>query len=707
MSPSATEVSGNQRLGRLLSPRSIAIVGASDSSAFARHSRRSFASDADIYLVNPRYDEVFDRPTVPSLSAIGAPVDAVFSLMSAERTVELAQEAVDNGAGGLVTIAGGFSEAGTSGHALQQAMATIARDAGMPVVGPNGVGFINVPRQIELSFLEEFARRPGHTSLVAHSGSVLEAFAASADRAGGVGLNLMISAGNEAVTDLADYVSFLAEDSSTRVIVLAVESIRRPVEFFAAVRSAHEAGKPVVAMKIGRSDRSTRMAKSHTGTLTGDPWVYDVAFEQAGIIQARDVDELVDRVQFLDQLPPERWSAVRGLAILTATGGFASLAADLAVEESVDVPEVDRLKPWIGETIPGAEIPNPLDATGFAFQQRHIWDSIIDTYSAAPEFDALVFLSQFAEWDADVRPLAEQFAAAAEQSPHPFVVSPLAGVPGRWVDEYRSDRVAVGSGLRGCLRGFNTMARFVRRSPDQRVNDPASIEEIPRPDDAPLEVAEGAMLPFATSMQLLVDAGITVAPFAVFDVEDHVTAPSFAGPYVVKLADVAHRTEIGAVRIGVTASNLEVVVAELRALAEEQGVAGAVAVQQRMEVLGEAFVGVRGNSELGPVVAFGIGGTLVEMIRRMSGRLAPFDGSVAESMISEFADLHFFEGFRGGPSWDRDELIRTLVRCGHLAAGARHWMSSLDVNPLVLTPNGVVAVDALCLVEPSRLPKDI
>jgi len=268
------------------------------------------------------------------------------------------------GAGGVITVAGGFSEDGSDGTVLQERLRAAAWAANMPVIGPNGVRYINVPKKLDLTLLPHFSLRPGGVSMIAHSGATIEAMAAAAWRAGGGGFNLMISAGNEPVTDMTGYLECLVDDPATEIICLVVEKIKRPDAFFAAAR-ARAAGKPIVAIKLARTERTQRMARSHNGTLTGDAWVYEQAFRQAGILTAEEIDELADRVQFLEQLPRSQWSPVRGLFVFTGTGGFAAMAGDLAEAEGVDIPEVPRLSEFIGSVVPGTTVPNPLDATGF------------------------------------------------------------------------------------------------------------------------------------------------------------------------------------------------------------------------------------------------------------------------------------------------------------------------------------------------------
>ncbi len=681
----------------------MAVVGATDTSTLSETVASIFDREVDAYVVNPKYETVFGRNTYPSLTDIGRPVDAVFSLLSASGTVTLAEEVADTGSGGLIVVASGFAEVGGEGTRLQERLQRAAIRGNFPVVGPNGVGYLDVNRGHELTFLPRFERRAGGVSVVAHSGALLEALAASSNRVGGVGFNLMISAGNEAVTDMADYLEYLVEDESTRVIALALEKIRRPEAFFAAAAKALQAGKPIVALKLGRTERGRVMTQSHTGTVIGDAWVYDVAFRQARIDVALEVDELADRLQFLDQLPTAKWTALRGLGVLTGTGGFATMTADISHEESIDVPEIPELTSWVQGLIPSLLCSNPLDATGVILSNLDIWDQIVTTYASRPELDALIFLSQFGSWDTRNRRFSDRFAAAAAGSSKPFLLSPLAGQAGAWLEEYRQDfGIAVGNGLRGSLRGLQTMSRFMRSRRDAAVNAPDSAPPVERPP-GPTVMSDGEqMLTFADSMKLLADAGIPIAPFEVLNPDDD-PSTSLAGPLVVKLGDVAHRTEHGAVLFGVDVTTLPEAVSALRRIAAADGLPATVVVQPELSSHGEVFIGLTGASELGPVVAFGLGGVFVEVLHRVSGRLAPFLQRDAEEMIAEFDDLAVADGFRGSRPWNRSQLVDLLVSAGQLAAGGRDWIQSLDVNPLVQTDDGFVAVDCVCFVTKAPL----
>ena len=704
MRPSMTEA--RSPLARLLCPSTIAFVGLSDNSHFCRTIQPTFASDAEIFMVNPRYDTVLGRPTVPSLTELGRPVDAVLSCMSAERTTELVEEAAGLDVGGIVLIANGFAEIGGAGEALQARLRAAALTAGVAAMGPNGLGFVNVPHRVSLTIASHHKRRPGGISIVSHSGAMLSGAAMAAWSYPDSGLNVLVSAGNEAVTDLADYVDYFVTDPDTTAIGLILEKIRRPAEFFAAVDRATAAGKPIVALKLARTEQAQQMAASHTGALTGDAWVYDAALRQAGVALAYDVEELIDRLALFDQLPPQRWTAVSSLGVVARTGGFASLCADLAAAEGVPLAPLENYKPWLAERVPGVTVPNPLDAGSFG---AATWPEIIHKYVADPDLDAIFMIQPTSDEDVVYRdgvavsPVVD-YAEAAAQVAKPCVIANCSGVPGDWIEGHLRGALVRGRGLRPSLRGLATMGAFVRHRAAQRAPAVAGAP-IPRPGGAPVRQPEGLMLPFGATMTLLAEHGIPVAPYHLAEAEaagPGQLQPPFPGPYVVKLADVAHRTEHDAVRLRVEADGLAAAVAEMRAIAARDNLAPAVVIQPMLGARGEALLGIQGESELGPLVVLGLGGIFVEVLNRVGGRMAPFDTAAARELIEEFADLKVMHGFRGRPGWDLDALAGILVAAGQLAARGREWIATLDINPLSYGPDGFHAVDALLLLREPR-----
>lgn len=687
-------------LHRVAHPRSIAIVGVSEQSAYAAGARATLKeSSAELFFVHPKADEVFGHPVYRSLSEIGKPIDVVFSATSAKPLVQIAVEGAELGIGGIVTLAAGFAEIGGEGVELNRQLVAAARAGGFPVVGPNGVGMINVNEGNWLTMLPRWPARAGGISAVTHSGGTIEALGSSAARPGGPGFNIMFSAGNEPVADMADYTHFLAEDPLTKVIVLVVEKIRRPEEFFAAASLALRNDKAIIAVKLGRSARAQRLAASHTGSIVGDTWTYDVAFRQAGIQFAGDIDEAIDRAQFLERVPTQRWIPVKGLVVLTATGGFAQMAADLAEVEKVDVPELAQLEPFVKENIPGGDAANPLDTTVFGLMQPGLWETILRTYEADDEVDAIVFPNQFADWDADAGPIpAGVVAEVAATSDKVFALAPVAGRPGEWLEQFESGNVVVTNGPRGFMRGMHTMGAFVRTRKDMEVAAASSIARTDAPAGPRFSVAEGTMLGFGATMELLESSGFAVAPYQIVGSAEEAN-PGFAGPYVVKLADVAHRTEHDAVRVGVAREGIAAAIAELQAIAAADGLPATIAIQAMVKGHGEAFIGITGSSELGPVVVFGLGGVFVEVFKRVGGRIAPFTEQDAVELIAEFDDLGVMDGHRGKAAWDRASIVAALLAASRLAASGREWIDSIDINPLIVTSDGLVAVDGLALLR--------
>lgn len=701
--PRDVSTTGVKRLRRMLDPTTVAIVGARDDIRMGENWRGTLDGSARVVLVNPHRSTVFGRPTVPSLSAIGHPVDAVFCLLNAEAAVAVAEEAVTCGAGGLVLIAAGFAEVGDRGRALQDRLADAAAQGGFPVVGPNGAGYIRVPRSLDLTMLARFGRRPGGASLIAHSGGLVQAFAAAADRAGGLGLNLLISAGNEAVTDMADYLEYLVSDDDTRVILLALETLRRPNEFFDAARRAHEAGKPIIAVKIGRHARSARMAASHTGVLTTDHRMYDIALRQANIQIALDVEDLVDRAQFLEQFPRQKWSQVAGLAVMAGSGGMAALGADLAAEEGILTPEMPRLDRWIGSIISGAKIANPFDSRGMA--RDEVFRAVYKEFASAPEIDSAVFLGQFADCDEQgATTRAEQVVTSRLPEEKTVIISPFGGLAGRWLDEYRKYGVGIGNGARGVMRGLAAMRGFMLSDPHSFVR---AADTVPRVKfgERPTAMSEmGRILTFDATMALLESCGIAVAPYCIVSSDEVIRPPLFNGPYVVKLADVAHRVAVDAVRMPVDDHGLTTAIADLRHLATERRLTATVVIQPLIRGSDELFLGADATSPLGPAVLFGRGGSSVETLPMLGGRRAPFDAHIAETLLAEF-DGAPFDHWSRTPRVDVMRNLRdALVSVGQLIAGARDWLSSLDVNPMIATSTGYVAVDGLAIVNRNGEP---
>jgi acyl-CoA synthetase (NDP forming) len=703
MTAAATAVSPaaavSSQLERLFRPRSVAVVGASEKRARSNHAVSSLlAADTELFLVNPNQSISHGRATVPNLTAIGKPVDAVFVMVSAATAVEVVREAARLGAGGAIVNAGGFREAGPEGAARERALIDAAQ--GMPVLGPNCNGYIDARRSVRLSGAPPLPIRAGTVGLVTHSGALIGSVGlAGFER--GVGFSHLISTGNEASVDIADCLEFLVDDPHTRAICLIVETVRRPREFFAAASRARESNKPIVALKLGRSERARAIASSHTGAIAGDDWVYDVAFRQHGIAIAHDLTELVDRVVLFDQLPPEKWSPLKGLAIISPSGGGAGMASDMCARMGVPLPDLPEVAGEMRRLVPGTEVANPVDLTGFVVGNRELAERVLALYAGSPDTDTLLlqwFLNDGGlEMGEAFLPVFERLAG---QSSKTFVIGSLEdGSLGPWAGSLPAKGIGATRGLPASLRALQTMGDFVAGRGRRREAVP-QVQAAP-PPSAVVSTDAGPILPFAAAMTLLADAGIAIAPYHILRGADPVgeLPPDLPEPFVVKLADVPHRTDIGAVRLNVTRADLGRVVADLAELAASHNLPGSIVVQAQLRVEGEAFAGIKVDSGLGPVVLCGAGGIFVEQQRRVAGAMAPLGAADASDMFDTLGALGVFKPLRGRAPWDRAQLADIALRLGRLAIGSQGWMSSLDINPLVWTGTEFVAVDALCVCK--------
>jgi acyl-CoA synthetase (NDP forming) len=572
----------------------------------------------------------------------------------------------------------------------------VAGEAGLAVIGPNCSGFKNVPLGVNLFTGGRLDLSPGGVSVVSQSGFLTRsALAAAQQRQLGVAIG--VSSGNEAVCDLADHVDALVDDANTTVICLVVEKIRRPAAFFAAVARARAAGKPVLALKVGRGDRARRIIQSHTGAIADESWIYDVAFREHGVVAARDVDDLLDSAQLLAQLPRDRHRAIRRIGMITTSGGVAALATDLAEDEGADLPPLDELEAWVRERVPGDTV-NPLDLTGFVMSQPEVMQDLFARYAGA--VDAVVLAWWLGEGDEGwSRTLIEPFANAAAKADVPFVVSPVeATAIGSWVEPWRERGLVFTRGVQSLYRAARAMDVFVSSVPRA-----VALDSAPDAGSPPPLVASdaGRIVGFDDAMRLLSEAGVPVAPYVVLGEGDvDVDALSDLGSrLVVKLANVPHRTELGAVAVDIAPGEVAATVARLADIARANGVGPTIVVQRMVAGHGEAFAGLQSGTDLGPLVLFGLGGVLVEVTARVAGRFLPVDRAAVQALVDEVAGPDAFAGLRGQRPWPVEPLVDVVLALSELWRRNGAWLASADINPLIVTDDGAVAVDALLVAR--------
>jgi acyl-CoA synthetase (NDP forming) len=686
---------GLPSLERMLRPKSLAVVGASESNPFlGRLLDNADAANLDLILVHPRA-EVFGRPTIGSLLDIGRPVDAIFSLVGADNAVRVVEEAAQIGAGGVILTAAGFGEAGAAGVAREQRVRDIARDTGLAICGANCLGVYNVVDSIHMYIGAERSVRPGHVALISQSGGLYTTLQLAAQERQ-IGFSQLISTGNETATDLVDFLEFLIDDPHTSAVAMIIEQIRRPQEFLAAARRAADAGMFLTAVKLGRSPGGQRAAVSHTGALMTDASDYDIALRQAGVAVANGLDELLGLVQMFSHLPPRKWSPANKVAVLTASGGAAALVADTFDDLGIPLVQDDELTAHAAAKIPGTLSANPLDITGVFYNEK-AFEELLQLFIDSPTYDTIMVVSYLQEgMQAFSRPLLEPLRKVAASTDKRLVAVSVAETAiAPWAAELLDSGVALGSGIRATANSLAAMTRLVERAAPVEYQ---AIESRQRPHPTETYVFDGTeMLTFEAGMALLADFGIPVAPHDAWQSDSNQAEK--AGRFVVKLADIPHRTEVGAVRVGQQWGQIEETVGLLQKIASDIGATPTVVVQPMVEIEHEIFIGVQGKSAFGPVVIVGIGGVTVEVLRDISSRIAPFDIHEAHQMLSELRATKLLDAFRGRPGVDRERLAELLVKVGNLAVASAPWLESLDINPLISNRDGFVAVDVSVVLE--------
>jgi acyl-CoA synthetase (NDP forming) len=618
--------------------------------------------------------------------------------------VEVVADAARLGIGGVVVFAAGFDHPNPElNGALRQAAA-----GRVAVLGPNCNGLINVRNSTFMTAAPLRMCPVGGIGFVAHSGGFLLSMVNGA-RARKIGLSHLITCGNELVTDMVDYFEVLIDDPDTRVIALALETIRRPREFFAAAKRARQAGKPVIALKLGKGARAREIARSHTGAIAGEPWVYEAAFRQAGVVSARDFPDLLDRVALFDQLSVDRWTAVKGLAVLSTSGGMSELASDICEAEAMDLPKLESVRGDIAVVLqdaggfqPSNIVMNPIDLGGSVTFMPGLIGRAVSHYASAPEVDAVMFVhvldSPGEQMGRDLLP--ELIEGTRKNRKLTVLASVEDGEVAAWAEDCRDQGIAVGRGIRAAIRGLKAMDDFMRGAKRVATINEAAVPPFACPVGELVATTAGSILPFDSAMALLKQFEIPTVPYRIVRPHDTLSAAEipFSAPFTVKLANIPHRTEYGAVDLSINGSDLPRSIERLRALGFSLGAPADVIVQPRIVFDSEVFFGVQSNADLGPMVFCGIGGTFMELLGEVTARLAPFGPEQAAEMIGELnpAVLH---GFRGARPWNIEQLSSIAVGLSRLAIACRGWLLSLDINPLVYGQDGFVAVDALSIVR--------
>lgn len=684
----------------LFAPKSIAIVGASSTPGKVGAVPLSFLQNEKfagaIYPVNTRGEkEIAGLRAYSSIRDIDGPIDMAIMAMPAAHAPAALADCVAKGVRAAVMFTSGFAELGADGARIQAKMAEDARRGGVRLLGPNCLGIANYTDRMFASFSPVFAKSPGaagHLALVSQSGA-FGGYAATAAQDLGVALSYWVTTGNEADVDLADGLAFLAQDPQTRVILAYMEGCRNGPKLCAALEMCREQRKPVVMLKVGRTEVGAQAASSHTASLAGADNIYGAIFRQYDVYRAETIDEWFDIGRATAN---GRYSKSAKTALITVSGGVGVFMADEAIDRDLDVaPLGDEAQAEIRKLVPFAGTRNPVDVTGQVVADVDLFEAAVDTVAAHDYSNLIAFHGAIGRSPAAGKKLLSAWSNFSDR--HPDRIVAISGASTRELDE------AYGS--KGCLT-FQDPGRAVRavaalnrlREAFDRPRQPVAVQ-------MPRQCLPERTLSEMESLDILDAAGITTVPRRIVRSADHAAeaARELGYPVVLKIVspEILHKSDIGGVALSLSDDG------QVRA-AFDRIMANAATAMPTAKLEGcliapmirdgvETILGVQMDSVFGPMVMFGLGGVMVEVLQDVSFRAAPFDECEAMRMISETKASLVLKGVRGAPPGDIGALAQALSRLSVFASVHRDQIQSIDINPLVVkrAGEGVVALDAL------------
>jgi acyl-CoA synthetase (NDP forming) len=699
-------------LQRLIRPSSIAIVGASprplSSGSITLNNLINAGYEGRLYAVNPKYEEILGVKCYRSINELPEAVDSAILCVPAISISHVLEEAGNAGVRSAIVYASGFAEADEKGHIYQSEIHDIATSFGMPICGPNCLGIVNLrDRYYGFGTSVSAALPCGRVSAVCQSGSIGIALLNSGR---GIGFNYLVSSGNEAVITVEDYLEFFAEDDATDVILAFVEGFRNIAKLREVASLALECDKPIIVIKVGRSAVARRAALAHTGSLAGSDAVHDAFFKQAGIIRATDLDEALETTALLLRSPRPKGGRIGVIAI---SGGEVGLLADLSDEIGLQFATIsDDTVMSIREVVPPfIDVGNPLDA-GWVGDEGQTYAACLERMGGDPQVD-IVAVCQDApigfgpDLAGEYEPLAQAVVKAAGKLNKPIIL--FSNISGGFQPNLRK---ILDEGGIPTLQGTSESLRAIRHLIDfasyrKGLRTQVNVEQNPERQMRALRLLTRSCLTEHESKQLLREYGIRITrERLVHTVGEAIDAAEEIGyPIALKIdsPDIQHKTDIGAIRLNIANSGAleaaydEVLYDTQRSRPEAR--IGGMLVQEMLNIehACEVIAGLAYDNQFGPTILFGLGGTLVEALHDVTLRVSPLSVDDAWSMLEELRGSAILNGIRGKPPADRQAIVDVLLCLSDLSIELDERISEIDINPLLVFPQGegAVAADAL------------
>jgi acetate---CoA ligase (ADP-forming) len=699
----------NQQIDRLLRPRSVAVIGASDRhgalGATLLSNLVKYEFHGDVYPVNPKRDELLGLKVYHSVEELPEGIDCAVLAIPRDFVLGTVKSLGEKGCGAVVIYSAGFSEAGEQGMKDQLELASIANEHGMIIEGPNCLGCTNYIERVPLTFVQTNMRTPPKgtraVGIASQSGALAAVLATTLFARDGY-VSTSVSTGNEAVSGVEDYVEWLVDDPDTHVIAMYVESLRRPQAFLAAARRAREAGKPIVMLHPGKSNKAQESAATHTGAMAGDYALMKAKLAREGVIFAETLEELGDIATMAvtcKALPGAN------MAVLGESGALRGLAFDIAEDIGLDLVDLnDDNTPAMRAILPDyVPVSNPTDITALGLSEPEIYTKVLTVLLEDPRVGSVVAsiiqsdpITSKIKFPAIIKVLEDG------TFPKPLVFAGVdegANVPPEYVEGLRKVGIPWFPSTERAYRAIARLADLSKRDLTDRSQPP-----LPIPGLADVS----GVVPEYQAKALLKPLGIAFphSAFAANEEAAVAAAEALGYPVVMKAqaAALGHKSDAGGVLLNLKSAD-DVRAAFTQMFQNVANYDASIALDgvlvEKMGTMGvEMIVGAKNDPEWGPVVLAGFGGVTAEILKDV--KLFTPDMGVDEVVagLLSLKQAPLLKGWRGAPPRDVASLAELIVQVGRVMTGNPR-IREIDLNPVIVHPEGegVVALDALMLVE--------
>jgi acetate---CoA ligase (ADP-forming) len=703
----------NHALQSFFWPQSIAVLGASPDTHRIRgrllHQLRENGYPGRILPINPSYQEIGGLRCYALIGAVGEPVDLALVAIPAAGVAPALEECARAGVKNALIISSGFAEEGGAARDMQAALVEVTKRTGIRACGPNCEGYFNALGKVATTFsptveVQEDESRvlvsDRRVGVVAQSGGIGFALF-NRGKAAGIGFSYVISTGNEADLNMADFLDYMVEDPNTHAVMLFCETVRNGPAFIAALAKARRLGKPIIAIKIGRSDAGSRASASHTASLSGSYTAYHAIFERYGVIEAEDPDEAVAIAGVLVTCPLPKG---RRAGIITPSGGGGAWMADTLSLHGLVVPPLSAsTQASLRSVMPSYGAPgNPVDVTAQGSTTGAAVMTAMETLAGSDEIDMLVLITSLTS-ETRVSLDADRVRATAARCGKPMTV---------WTYTLPSEfgrRSAAGCGLfvhsdlRNVGVAMSKLANYAEALARPHPVSPESVPAVSLPDDLPSVLTEHR------AKALLAAYGLpeTQERLATSAAEAAETASALQYPVVLKIAspDLPHKTEAGGVVLGLqnpqsVAVAYDQIIRSARRYKPDARIEG-VLVQKMAPRGHELVIGMVNDPTFGPIMMVGMGGTMVELMDDVVHRPAPVDAAEAAEMLGSLKSARLLTGFRGAAPIDITPAAELIANVSRAALAYRDRVAEMELNPVILHQDGsgLTIADALIMLK--------